>query len=107
VDAPEWSSQDRAWGVSVPVEVKLPTVLRAHAEGQASVVADGATVGEVFDALVERYPAMRDNLLDEAGGLHRFVNVYKNDDDIRYLEQLGTPVGDGDVLSILPAVAGG
>ncbi|MFM7223826.1 MAG: MoaD/ThiS family protein [Actinomycetota bacterium] len=50
---------------------------------------------------------MRGNLLDEAGGLHKFVNVYKDDDDIRYLDGLGTPVGDGDVLTILPAVAGG
>ena len=68
------------------VEVKLPTVLRTHADGQASVAATGATVGEVFADLVARYPAMRGNLLDDAGGLHKFVNVYKNDDDIRYLD---------------------
>jgi molybdopterin converting factor small subunit len=92
---------------AVPVEVRLPTVLRPHADGQPSVTADGATVGEVFAALVERYPGMRGNLLDDDGGLHRFVNVYVNDDDIRYLDQLDTKVGDGDVLSILPAVAGG
>ena len=89
------------------VEVKLPTVLRTHADGQASVSSDGATVGEVFADLVARYPSMRGNLLDDAGGLHKFVNVYKNDDDIRYLEQLDTKVDAGDVLSILPAVAGG
>jgi molybdopterin converting factor small subunit len=92
---------------TVPVEVRLPTVLRPHADGQPSVVAEGATVGDVFAALVERYPGITGNLLDEAGGLHRFVNVYKNDDDIRYLDQLDTKVSDGDVLSILPAVAGG
>lgn len=91
----------------MPVEVKLPTVLRAHADGQASVAAEGATVGEVFGALVARYPGLRGNLLDESGGLHRFVNVYRDDDDIRYLEGLDTKVADGDVLSILPAVAGG
>jgi len=91
----------------VSVEVKLPTLLRPQADGQASVTADGATVGEVFAALVARYPGMQDNLLDESGGLHRFVNVYKNDEDIRYLEQLETKVDDGDTLSILPAVAGG
>lgn len=91
----------------MPVEVKLPTVLRPHADGQVSVTAGGATVGEVFSELVERYPGMRPNLLDEQGGMHRFVNVYKNDEDIRYLEQLDTKVDDGDVLSILPAVAGG
>jgi MoaD family protein len=89
------------------VEVKLPTLLRTHAEGQASVTADGATVGDVFSSLVEQYPGMRENLLGDDGGLHRFVNVYKNDEDIRYLEQLDTEVRDGDVLSILPAVAGG
>jgi molybdopterin synthase sulfur carrier subunit len=91
----------------VTVEVKLPTVLRAHAGGESSVSADGATVGEVFAVLVERYPGMADNLLDGAGGLHKFVNVYKNDEDIRYLDRLETEVSDGDVLSILPAVAGG
>ena len=89
------------------VEVRLPTLLRAQADGAASVTADGATVGEVFTALVEQYPNLRGNLLDDAGGLHKFVNVYKEDDDIRYLEQLATPVAERDVVSILPAVAGG
>jgi len=89
------------------VEIKLPTVLRAHADGQSTVTVDGATVGEVFDALIQRYPALRGNLLDDAGGLHKFVNVYKDDDDIRYPDGLDTKVGNGDVLSILPAVAGG
>jgi molybdopterin converting factor small subunit len=89
------------------VEIKLPTVLRAQADGQATVAIDGATVGEAFAKLVERYPGLRGNLLDDTGGLHKFVNVYKDDDDIRYLDGLATLVGDGDVLSILPAVAGG
>ena len=89
------------------VEIKLPTVLRAQADGQATVAVDGATVGEVFQALVERYPGLRGNLLDDGGSLHKFVNVYKNDDDIRYLDQLDTKVEAGDVLSIIPAVAGG
>ena len=89
------------------VEIKLPTVLRAQADGQASVAVDGATVGAVFGSLVEKYPGLRDNLLDASGGLHKFVNVYKDDDDIRYLDGLDTNLADGDVLSILPAVAGG
>ena len=89
------------------VEVKLPTVLRTHADGQAVLSSDGATVGEVFADIVARYPSMRGNLLDESGGLHKFVNVYKNDDDIRYLDQLDTKLEAGDVLSIIPAVAGG
>jgi molybdopterin converting factor small subunit len=89
------------------VEIKLPTVLRAQADGQASVRVDGATVGDVFNNLIAQYPGLRDNLLDDKGGLHKFVNVYKDDDDIRYLDGIDTKLGDGDVLSILPAVAGG
>jgi sulfur-carrier protein len=94
-------------GPAVPVEVRLPNVLRTHADGQPSVSVDGATVAEVFTALVDQYPNLRGNLLDDTGGLHKFVNVYKEDDDIRYLEGLDTKLSDGDVLSILPAVAGG
>jgi len=89
------------------VEIKLPNVLRAQADGQATVAVDGATVGEVFNNLVAQYPGLRANLLSEDGGLHKFVNVYKDDDDIRYLDGLDTKVGDGDEISILPAVAGG
>ncbi len=89
------------------VEVRLPTLLRSHADGAATVSAEGATVGEVFTDLVAKYPGMAGNLIDDQGGLHKFVNVYRNDDDIRYLEQLDTKVSDGDELSILPAVAGG
>ena len=91
----------------MPVDVKLPTMLRAQAEGQATVSVDGDSVGAVFTALVERFPGLRDNLLDASGGLHRFVNVYKDDDDIRYLDGLDTALADGDVVSIIPAVAGG
>jgi molybdopterin converting factor small subunit len=89
------------------VEVRLPTLLRPHAGGAASVTAEGATVGDVFHGLIERYPGLAGNLVDDTGQLHKFVNVYRNDDDIRYLEQLDTKVADGDVISVLPAVAGG
>jgi molybdopterin synthase sulfur carrier subunit len=89
------------------VEVRLPNLLRSHAEGASSVTADGVTVGEAFTELVARYPGLAGQLVDDQGGLHRFVNVYCNDEDIRYLDQLDTKVGDGDVISILPAVAGG
>jgi molybdopterin synthase sulfur carrier subunit len=91
----------------VSVEVRLPTLLRPHAGGAASVTADGATVGDVFHELIGRDPDLGGNLVDEGGQLHKFVNVYRNDDDIRYLEQLDTKVADGDVISVLPAVAGG
>jgi molybdopterin converting factor small subunit len=89
------------------VEVKLPTLLRVHAGGASSVSAEGATIGEVFADLTSRFPGLSSNLLGEDGSLHKFVNVYRNDDDIRYLEALDTKVADGDVISILPAVAGG
>jgi molybdopterin converting factor small subunit len=89
------------------VDVRMPTLLRASTDGASSVAGEGATVGEVFGALTERYPGLKGQLVDEVGGLHKFVNVYVNDDDIRYLEQLDTLVSDGDVISILPAVAGG
>ena len=87
--------------------VRLPTLLRSHTDGAASVDADGATVGAVFAQLTSRFPGLGDQLVDENGGLHKFVNVYRNDDDIRYLDQLDTKVADGDTISILPAVAGG
>jgi molybdopterin converting factor small subunit len=89
------------------VEVKLPTLLRVHTEGASSVTADGATIGDVFADLTAHYPGLAGNLVDADGQLHKFVNVYRNDDDIRYLEALDTKVADGDVISILPAVAGG
>jgi molybdopterin synthase sulfur carrier subunit len=89
------------------VVVHLPTLLRAHADGASTVPAEGATVGEVFTDLTAKYPGLSDQLVDGSGGLHKFVNVYRNDDDIRYLDQLDTKVADGDTISILPAVAGG
>jgi sulfur-carrier protein len=89
------------------VEVRLPTLLRPHVDGAASVTAGGATVGEVFTELLAQHPGLQGQLIDETGKLHKFVNVYLNDDDIRYLDQLDTKVGEGDVISILPAVAGG
>ncbi|MGH2682871.1 MAG: MoaD/ThiS family protein [Actinomycetota bacterium] len=89
------------------VRVKVPTILRRHTGGQAVLEADGATVAEVFEDLESQHPGFTAGLLDEHGGLHRFVNVYLNDEDVRYLGALETEVEEGDVLSILPAVAGG
>jgi len=91
----------------VPVEVRLPTVLRQHAAGQSSVKANGSTIGEVFDDLVRQFPLLAGQVITEDGSLHKFVNVYRNDDDVRFLDKLGTPVADDDVVTILPAVAGG
>lgn len=89
------------------VSVRLPTVLRPQANGQSVVEQRGATVGEVVHGLVEAYPGLRANLLDDEGKVRKFVNVYVNDEDIRFLEQLDTPVAEGDEVAILPAVAGG
>jgi MoaD family protein len=89
------------------VTVKLPTILRKHAGGEARVGADGATLAEVLDDLESRYPGITKNVVSDDGGLHRFINVYVNDEDVRYLGSLETAVNQGDVVSILPAVAGG
>jgi sulfur-carrier protein len=91
----------------VAVEVHLPTVLRSHAGGAAAATVDGATVGEVLSKLVAEYPGMAGQVLTDDGALHKFVNVYVDDDDVRYLQGLDTPVHDGAEVSILPAVAGG
>ncbi|NNN21437.1 MAG: MoaD family protein [Acidimicrobiales bacterium] len=89
------------------IDVRLPTVLRQHAGGQAMVQAEGSSIGEVLVDLSRQFPTMSDQLLTESGELHKFVNVYVNDDDVRYLDRLDTKVEDGDVVTILPAVAGG
>ncbi len=91
----------------MPVQVNLPTVLRSHAGGAKIVSVEGATVGEVLVALAGQYPGLSGQVLNDDGTLHKFVNVYLNDDDVRYLSSLDTPVGDRDEISILPAVAGG
>lgn len=89
------------------VAVRIPTVLRVHAGGRSTLDAEPGTVGDVLRQLSDDYPGMAGQLLTQEGELHRFVNVYVNDDDVRYMERLDTKVSDGDVLSILPAVAGG
>jgi sulfur-carrier protein len=91
----------------VPVDVRLPTQLRSQAGGQSTVSLDGTTVGEVLQALVSAHPGISEQVLNPDGSLHRFVNIYVNDDDVRYLSSLDTPVKAGDEISILPAVAGG
>jgi len=88
-------------------EVNLPNLLRQHAGGQRSVRVEGATIGEVLEALQRQYPGMSGQLVTADGQLHKFVNVYLNDDDVRYMDKLDTKVLAGDTVSILPAVAGG
>ncbi len=89
------------------VEVKIPTILRTTTGGEAVVTGEGATVRELLEDLESRHPGIRARVITDDGGLHRFVNVYVNDEDVRYLGSLETELKDGDVISILPAVAGG
>jgi sulfur-carrier protein len=91
----------------VPVRVRVPAILRAHTGGEGQVEGAGATVREVLEDLDERYPGIRARVVTDDGTLHRFVNVYVNDEDVRYLGSLETELHDGDIVSILPAVAGG
>jgi molybdopterin converting factor small subunit len=85
----------------------LPNILRPAAGGQATVAADGATVGEVFEDLIRQHPGLRDQILTAEGEPHRHLNVYLNDDDIRYLGKLDAKVTEKDTLTLMPAVAGG
>lgn len=87
--------------------VRIPPVLRAVAGNQKQVEVPGKTVGAVVGALVAAYPGLGDQLLAPDGRLNRFVNVYLNDEDVRYLHDLETPTGDRDTIVILPAMAGG
>lgn len=89
------------------VSVRIPTILRTYTGGESEVTADGATLAEVLDDLEASYPGIRARILDDAGDIRRFVNVYVGNDDVRFLEGLGTATADGTQLSIIPAVAGG
>jgi molybdopterin synthase sulfur carrier subunit len=89
------------------VTVRIPTTLRPLSGGASTVQVDAATVSEVITRLNEVHPGFSDRLLDAEGKLHRFVNVFVSDDDVRYLDGLSTKVADGSTVSISPAVAGG
>ena len=88
------------------VEVQIPTILRTYTGGAKSVDGAGDTLGEVIDSVESSHPGIKDRLVD-SGDLRRFVNVYLNDEDVRFLGGLTTEVSDGDVVVVLPAVAGG
>jgi sulfur-carrier protein adenylyltransferase/sulfurtransferase len=88
-------------------KILLPTPLRPYADGAASVEVAGGTVGDALDSLVARYRGLRQHLYDDAGRLRSFVNVYRNDEDVRYLQKGETPVSERDALSIVPSIAGG
>ena len=89
------------------VKVLLPTALRAYANNQDTVAVEGKKLGDVVRNLIAGYPQLRAHLLDDTGNVRNFVNVYLNDEDIRYLQKEQTPVSAGDTISIIPSVAGG
>ncbi|MDH4353768.1 MAG: MoaD/ThiS family protein [Actinomycetota bacterium] len=89
------------------VSVRVPTILRPHTGGEAVVGASGGTLAEVLASLAAAYPGLAARVVDENGALRRFVNVYVDDEDVRFEAGLGTPTRDGATVSIIPAVAGG
>jgi molybdopterin synthase sulfur carrier subunit len=88
------------------IKVQIPTPMREQAGGKAEIDAAGATVAAVLDDVVHQYPALRAKLFDN-GKLRHYVNIYINDEDIRYLDELETKVEDGQIVALIPAVAGG
>ena len=91
----------------MPAEVRIPSLLQKLVGGAKTVHVEGRTVGQILDHLEAKYPDFKNRVLDEEGKLRLFVNIFVNDEDIRFLKELETPVADGDTITILPAVAGG
>ena len=89
------------------VTVRIPTTMRPISGGNSTVEVEGANLRDVLAALDAAHNGFKDRLFDDAGELHKFVNIFVSDDDVRYLQGLDTPVKDGDTVSIIPAVAGG
>lgn len=87
--------------------IRIPTPLRKYTQGREEVAVDGASVGAVLEALEQAAPGIRERILDDAGKVRRFVNIFVGDEDIRFLDGLQTPVKDADEVSIVPAIAGG
>jgi molybdopterin synthase sulfur carrier subunit len=89
------------------IAVRIPTILRNYTGGEKQVEASGTSLGSLVDDLDTRYPGLKGRLVTDVGALHRFVNVYVNDEDVRFTGSLDTGLSDGDEVTILPAVAGG
>ena len=89
------------------IEVRIPTILRTYTDGAKAVEGKGDSLQGLIDDLDGRHPGLRGRLITPEGGLHRFVNVYVNDEDVRFLGGLETPLKEGDSVTVLPAVAGG
>lgn len=91
----------------MPIKVRIPTPLRKLTNNEEIVEVSAGTVGDAFTELQSRYPGIKERLLDETGAVRRFVNVYVNEEDIRFLQNQQTPIKPGDEISIIPAIAGG
>lgn len=89
------------------IEVRVPPVLRKFTAGVSAVQAEGSTIGEILDNLDKNYLGLKTEIIRPDGTVHRFINIYRNGEDIRYLNRLNTELQEGDVIAILPAVAGG
>jgi MoaD family protein len=89
------------------LKVVIPTPLRKFTSGAETVEVEAATIKEVIDSLDSRYPGLRSSLCDESGSLRRFINIYVDGEDVRFLENLATPVTDGSEVAIVPAISGG
>lgn len=91
----------------MPVKVRIPTPLRKLTNDEELVTVEAATIGDAITELQTKYPGIKERLVDESGEVRRFVNVYVNEEDIRFLQNKETPIKDGDEVSIIPAIAGG
>jgi len=91
----------------MPTKVRIPTPLRKLTNNEELVEINATTIGEAVAQLQARYPGIKERLVDDNGEIRRFVNVYVNEEDIRFLKNLQTPIKDGDEISIIPAIAGG
>ncbi len=89
------------------VTVRIPTALRRVTQGQGEVQVEASTIGELIEKLEQEFPGIKERLVDENGEIRKFVNFFVNDEDIRFLQGKDTPLKDGDVVAIIPAIAGG
>lgn len=89
------------------IKVRIPTPLRKLTNGESEVEANGADISELIDDLEKSYPGIKSKLCEENGNVRKFLNIYLNDDDIRFMDSLATEVRDGDNISLIPAIAGG
>lgn len=91
----------------MPIKVRVPTALQKITKNEGEVEVQGSNVDEIFEDMSVRFPGLKERLYDEAGEIRRFINIYVNDEDIRFLEGAKTALKDGDEVSIIPAIAGG